>query len=95
MKSLYLYALVSSVGGFFSFCLNRKHFLSLLLSLEFLMISLYFLMIQCFMMNEFSVFFMLLYLTISVCEGVLGLSIMVVLVRSMGNDFLMSFSSLW
>nr|AYR05294.1 NADH dehydrogenase subunit 4L [Coleoptera sp. ACP-2013] len=82
-------------SGLMVFSLNRKHFLVMLLSLEFLVISLYFLLSLtfCMLSNEF--FFLMIFLTMSVCEGALGLSILVLFIRSFGNDNLMSFFILW
>lgn len=37
----------------------------------------------------------MIYLTIAVCEGVLGLSIIVMRIRSVGNEFIISLNSLW
>nr|ARH54581.1 NADH dehydrogenase subunit 4L [Platystomos albinus] len=81
--------------GLMSFSLNRKHFLVMLLSLEFLVISLYLLLSLnfCLLSNEY--FFLMIFLTMSVCEGALGLSILVSLIRSFGNDYIMNMTMLW
>nr|ARH54724.1 NADH dehydrogenase subunit 4L [Trachys troglodytiformis] len=81
--------------GFMVFCSKRKHFLLMLLSLEFIVLSLY-----CFLMlvmnhYSFEVFFSMIFLTMSVCEGALGLSILVSLIRTHGNDYFQSFNILW
>nr|APX39528.1 NADH dehydrogenase subunit 4L [Oulema melanopus] len=77
------------------FLINRNHFLMMLLSLEMIVVILYFILYIYFysMFNE--LFFLMIYLTMSVCEGVLGLSILVSMVRVHGNDYVMSFSFLW
>nr|AXS65035.1 NADH dehydrogenase subunit 4L [Curculionoidea sp. 14 KM-2017] len=82
-------------SGLLSFSLNRKHFLIMLLSLEFLVISIYLFLNMnfSFLNNEF--FFLMIFLTMSVCEGALGLSILVSLIRSFGNDYIMSMFTLW
>nr|APX40599.1 NADH dehydrogenase subunit 4L [Cryptocephalus mystacatus] len=81
--------------GLLSFFLFRKHFLMMLLSLEFLVLSLYlglFIFLSSF---NYEYFFMLIYLTMSVCEGSLGLAMLVMMIRSHGNDYVLSMSSLW
>nr|AST14997.1 NADH dehydrogenase subunit 4L [Lema sp. EMHAU-15083113]ATN23500.1 NADH dehydrogenase subunit 4L [Lema sp. EMHAU-15071010] len=78
-----------------SFLIRFNHFLLMLLSLEMMVVILYFIMYIYFysMFNE--LFFLMIYLTMSVCEGVLGLSILVSMIRVYGNDYIMSFSFLW
>nr|APX40053.1 NADH dehydrogenase subunit 4L [Psylliodes cupreatus] len=83
------------ISGIISFILNRKHLLLMLLSLEFIVISLYINMFMYLMMMNYEFFFSMIFLTISVCEGVLGLSILIMMVRVHGNDFILTFSALW
>nr|APX40209.1 NADH dehydrogenase subunit 4L [Psylliodes laevicollis] len=83
------------MSGAISFILNRKHLLLMLLSLEFIVISLYLNMFMYLMSMNYEFFFSMIFLTISVCEGVLGLSILIMMVRVHGNDFILTFSSLW
>nr|APX40625.1 NADH dehydrogenase subunit 4L [Psylliodes chrysocephala] len=83
------------MSGTISFILNRKHLLLMLLSLEFIVISLYLNLFMYLMMMNYEFFFSMIFLTISVCEGVLGLSILIMMVRVHGNDFILTFSSLW
>nr|YP_009775109.1 NADH dehydrogenase subunit 4L [Blaps rhynchoptera]QJA14895.1 NADH dehydrogenase subunit 4L [Blaps rhynchoptera]QJA15165.1 NADH dehydrogenase subunit 4L [Blaps rhynchoptera] len=82
-------------SGLIVFASNRKHLLLMLLSLEFVVVSIYFMMFiyLSFLGNEY--FFSMVFLTFSVCEGVLGLSILVSLIRTHGNDYFQSFSLLW
>nr|YP_010693442.1 NADH dehydrogenase subunit 4L [Chalcopis glandulosa]WCB99324.1 NADH dehydrogenase subunit 4L [Chalcopis glandulosa] len=76
------------------FCSTRKHLLLALLSLEF-MVLFTFLMLFVLLMNfGYDLYFSLMFLVFSVCEGALGLSILVSLVRSQGNDYLSSMSIL-
>nr|QUT13287.1 NADH dehydrogenase subunit 4L [Octodonta nipae] len=95
MKFVCLSIFISNFMGFMSFCFNYKHFIFMLLSLEFLVVSVYYFMVVYLSMNMMNMFFLMIFLTISVCEGVLGLSIMVLMVRMEGNDFMLSFCSLW
>nr|AXS65687.1 NADH dehydrogenase subunit 4L [Staphylinoidea sp. 11 KM-2017] len=81
--------------GLISFCLNRKHFLLMLLSLEFIVIILYLGMMVFLSLNNLNLYLSLIYMIMSVCEGVLGLSILVSMIRSHGNDYFQSFNILW
>nr|YP_010399079.1 NADH dehydrogenase subunit 4L [Monolepta signata]UQK96196.1 NADH dehydrogenase subunit 4L [Monolepta signata] len=82
-------------SGAMSFVLNRKHLLLMLLSLEFVVISLYLNLFVYLSMMNYEYFFSMIFLSISVCEGTLGLSILTLMVRVHGNDYVMTFSSLW
>nr|YP_009531287.1 NADH dehydrogenase subunit 4L [Idiocerus laurifoliae]AXY64099.1 NADH dehydrogenase subunit 4L [Idiocerus laurifoliae] len=74
----------------FSLILIRKHILLCLLSLEFIILSLlYTILIYC-LMFKYSIYLYLMFMTFYVCEGVLGLSVLVCLIRSQGNDYLNS-----
>nr|YP_009827455.1 NADH dehydrogenase subunit 4L [Paulhutchinsonia pilosicollis]QIV24532.1 NADH dehydrogenase subunit 4L [Paulhutchinsonia pilosicollis] len=91
--------LFSSIFMFFSglvvFSSKRKHLLLMLLSLEFIVLSLY-LNIFIYLSGEsYDYFFSMIFLTMSVCEGVLGLSVLVSMIRTCGNDYVLTFSSLW
>nr|UPX88547.1 NADH dehydrogenase subunit 4L [Nicrophorus vespilloides] len=82
-------------SGMISFCLNRKHFLLMLLSLEFIVLSLYFMIFLYLNFYSYELYFSMIFLIMSVCEGALGLSILVSLIRSHGNDYVQSFNLLW
>nr|ATN23513.1 NADH dehydrogenase subunit 4L [Monolepta sp. EMHAU-15070824] len=83
------------LSGIISFTLNRKHLLLMLLSLEFIVISLYLNLYFYLSMSNYEYFFSMIFLTMSVCEGALGLSILTLMTRVHGNDYIMTFSSLW
>nr|QHZ87499.1 NADH dehydrogenase subunit 4L [Agriocnemis femina]QTZ98193.1 NADH dehydrogenase subunit 4L [Agriocnemis femina] len=72
--------------GLFSFVMKRKHLLSTLLSLEFMVLSIYLYMFILLISAFFDLYFLMYFLTFSVCEGALGLSILVSLIRSHGSD---------
>nr|AWV83285.1 NADH dehydrogenase subunit 4L [Meimuna iwasakii] len=86
--------MIMFISGIFSLCLNHKHIMMSLLSLEFIILSLfcYFSLLLSFSMSD--LFMLIIFLTFSVCEGVLGLSCLVMLIRSHGNDNLMSINLL-
>nr|ATN41161.1 NADH dehydrogenase subunit 4L [Diptera sp. 59 LC-2017] len=80
--------------GLFVFVSSRKHLLSMLLSLEFIVLILFFLLFVYLNFMNFESFFSMMFLTFSVCEGALGLSILVSMIRTHGNDNFQSFSIL-
>nr|YP_010238870.1 NADH dehydrogenase subunit 4L [Anoplophora horsfieldi]QTE20919.1 NADH dehydrogenase subunit 4L [Anoplophora horsfieldi]QTV20883.1 NADH dehydrogenase subunit 4L [Anoplophora horsfieldi] len=84
-----------SLSGMMVFSSKRKHLLIMLLSLEFIMISLYFNILIYLSYLSYEYFFSMIFLTMSVCEGALGLSVLVLMIRTHGNDYIMTFSSLW
>nr|WKU83782.1 NADH dehydrogenase subunit 4L [Aristosyrphus sp.] len=78
--------------GLISFVMNRKHLLSMLLSLEYIVLSLYYLLFMYLVYLDSELYFSMVFLTFSVCEGALGLSILVSMIRSYGNDYFQSFN---
>nr|AXS64995.1 NADH dehydrogenase subunit 4L [Cerambycidae sp. 2 KM-2017] len=82
-------------SGLLVFASKRKHLLLMLLSLEFVVLSLY-LNIFFFLGHlNYEYFFSMIFLTFSVCEGALGLSLLVSMIRACGNDYILTFSFLW
>lgn len=57
----------------------------MLLSLEYIILNL-FLVLTLSLVSSSRLLFSMYFLTLAVCEGVLGLSLLVTLVRSHGND---------
>nr|YP_009387939.1 NADH dehydrogenase subunit 4L [Aquatica wuhana]ART65580.1 NADH dehydrogenase subunit 4L [Aquatica wuhana] len=81
--------------GLMVLCLKCNHLLLMLLSLEFIILSL-FLGLGVYIVGlSYESYFMMIFLSLSVCEGALGLSILVSLVRMYGNDYFNSFNVLW
>nr|AXS65807.1 NADH dehydrogenase subunit 4L [Curculionoidea sp. 25 KM-2017] len=83
------------ISGLIVFSLKRKHMLLVLLSLEFIVVSLFFMMMLVMMLMTYEYFFSMIYLTFSVCEGVLGLAMLVLMIRTFGNDYILTFTLLW
>lgn len=81
--------------GCIVFISNRKHLLVTLLSLEFIILSL-FLILFLFLNknNDREIYFLILFLVFRVCEGALGLSILVSMIRTHGNNYFQSFNLL-
>nr|YP_010472519.1 NADH dehydrogenase subunit 4L [Harpalus anxius]UVG42143.1 NADH dehydrogenase subunit 4L [Harpalus anxius] len=80
--------------GTMVFSSKRKHLLLMLLSLEFIILSIYMLMFIYLSMFDYEYYFSMMFLTFCVCESVLGLSILVSLIRTHGNDFFFSMNML-
>ena len=82
------------IGGIWVFCSKRKHLLATLLRLEFIVLRLFAILI--FLLNNIicEIYFSIVFLTYAVCEGALGLSILVSIIRTHGNDFFQTFSVL-
>lgn len=93
-----IYIVTFIIMYFFSillFTLKRKHFLIILLSLEISVVALYLGLFFSLRGIDYQLFFSMVFLTISVCEGALGLSLIVLLNRVYRNDLILSFNSLW
>nr|QWQ55608.1 NADH dehydrogenase subunit 4L [Gampsocleis sinensis] len=80
--------------GVWVFCSKCKHLLSMLLSLEFIVLSLFVLLFMYLNFFDYESYFSMIFLTFSVCEGALGLSVLVSMIRTHGNDFFQTFSVL-
>nr|AHA52568.1 NADH dehydrogenase subunit 4L [Pselaphanus sp. QL-2013] len=67
-----------------------KHMLLTLISIEFMMINLMMNIYLNLLYLKINLFFISFFLTISVCESVLGLSLLIFMMRFTGNDFMKS-----
>nr|AYW52113.1 NADH dehydrogenase subunit 4L [Cryptorhynchinae sp. 7 ACP-2013] len=77
------------------YVLKYKHFLLMLLSLESVVLSLFvFLFVNMSLFGD-ELMMVMFFLTMSVCEGALGLSLLVMVIRTHGNDMIMMFDNLW
>nr|YP_009628531.1 NADH dehydrogenase subunit 4L [Bullacta caurina]QBX88145.1 NADH dehydrogenase subunit 4L [Bullacta caurina] len=76
-----------------SFALYQTHVLSLLISLEALMLSLLFFTFSFLSCYTVSLFWFLVVLTFAACEAALGLSLLVSMLRLRGNDYITTMSS--
>nr|AXS65597.1 NADH dehydrogenase subunit 4L [Chrysomeloidea sp. 6 KM-2017] len=93
---IYMYlSMLMSLMGMMMFTLKRKHLLIMLLSLEFIVISIFLNLMVYLSIHNYEYFFSMIFLTMSVCEGALGLSMLVLMIRTFGNDHILSFSFLW
>nr|YP_011017094.1 NADH dehydrogenase subunit 4L [Orthaga aenescens]WQB62452.1 NADH dehydrogenase subunit 4L [Orthaga aenescens] len=76
------------------FVSKRKHLLIVLLSLEFIVLSIFFLLLMYMNFIQNNMYMLMVFLVFSVCEGALGLSILVSMIRTHGNDYFQSFNLL-
>nr|UFK32160.1 NADH dehydrogenase subunit 4L [Michalowskiya breviprocessa] len=74
----------------FSLIIIRKHILLCLISLEFIVLSLLLMFFVYCLTFNYSFYIYLVMMTFYVCEGVLGLSVLVYMIRCHGNDYLNS-----
>lgn len=82
------------IRGVIIFVFNCKHLLIILLRLEFIVLSLFLFMLIYLNLYNYESFFRIIFLTFCVCEGALGLSILVSIIRTHGNDYFNTFSVL-
>lgn len=80
--------------GLLGFVYSRKHLLSTLLSLEIIVLGLFGFVIYVGNLFFGDLYISIIFLTFSVCEGALGLSVLVFLVRCHGNDYFRTFNLL-
>jgi len=76
--------------GLVIFSSKREHLLSILLRLEYIILSLYFIFYLLMQSND--IYFSLIFIVFTACEGALGLSILVIIRRSHGSDYFKSFN---
>lgn len=76
------------------FVRKHKHLLVVLLSLEFIVLRIYFLITYYFLIISYNIYILIVFLVFSVCEGALGLSILVSIIRTFGNDYFQRYNLL-
>nr|AWH61913.1 NADH dehydrogenase subunit 4L [Cicadella viridis] len=87
--NFYIYMMIF-IFSLISFIYIRNHILLCLLSLEFIVLSILLcIMIFC-LMYDYSMYIYIYFMCFFVCEGVLGLAVLVSMIRSHGNDYLNS-----
>nr|YP_009725539.1 NADH dehydrogenase subunit 4L [Homoeoxipha nigripes]QHQ73130.1 NADH dehydrogenase subunit 4L [Homoeoxipha nigripes] len=91
VKFILYFIFVMYLSGLWMFTSKRKHFLITLLSLEYMVLSVFLCLALYLSWMLFEMYYLLMFLVFIVCEGALGLSILVMIVRSFGNDFIQSF----
>lgn len=72
----------------------NKHILLILIRLEFFVVIIFYVWFMYFSILDVNQFISLYYLIFSVNESVLGLTIIIIIIRSEGSDYLSSLSVL-
>nr|YP_009045451.1 NADH dehydrogenase subunit 4L [Bhagadatta austenia]AHA03802.1 NADH dehydrogenase subunit 4L [Bhagadatta austenia] len=92
MMNMSLMIIITFILGNMIFVSKHKHLLIVLLSLEFMVLSIFFLLLMYLMMISYNMYMLMVSLVFFVCEGALGVSILVSMIRTHGNDYFQSFS---
>nr|YP_010526995.1 NADH dehydrogenase subunit 4L [Marumba sperchius]UXR12332.1 NADH dehydrogenase subunit 4L [Marumba sperchius] len=94
IMNMWIIVIVMFFVGNLIFVSKNKHLLIILLSLEFIVLSIFFFFLMFLMMIDNDMYMLMVFLVFSVCEGSLGLSILVSMIRTHGNDYFQSFNLL-
>nr|UPL65929.1 NADH dehydrogenase subunit 4L [Helopeltis sp.] len=81
--------------GLLVFMSMLKHVFITLMALEYMVLSIYMFMILMMKYMYSDMYMILVFLVFSVCEGVLGLSLLISMIRCYGNDKLNHLSLMW
>nr|YP_009114385.1 NADH dehydrogenase subunit 4L [Hypolimnas bolina]AHL17300.1 NADH dehydrogenase subunit 4L [Hypolimnas bolina] len=92
MVNMLLVIFLMFLFGNMIFVSKHKHLLIVLLSLEFMVLSIFFFLMVYLMMLDYNMYMLMVFLVFSVCEGALGLSILVSMIRTHGNDYFQSYN---
>jgi NADH-ubiquinone oxidoreductase chain 4L len=76
------------------FISRRKHLLVTLISLEFIVLVIYIFLFNFLNFINYEYYFSMVFLTFRVCEGALGLAILVSLIRTHGRDYFQTYNIL-
>nr|UEV86557.1 NADH dehydrogenase subunit 4L [Leucoma chrysoscela] len=90
---MFLFLIMFFIGNLI-FVLKHKHLLIVLLSLEFIVLSIFFFMVILLSLIDIDLYLLMVFLVFSVCEGALGLSILVSMIRTHGSDYFQSYNLL-
>lgn len=80
--------------GFIAFVSTHKHLLNALLRLEFIILGIFWFIVIFLRIVAKETYLTIFFLTLVACEGALGLSLLVSIVRTHGNDCFTAFNSL-
>nr|WIM00496.1 NADH dehydrogenase subunit 4L [Polyura dolon] len=92
IMNMLIFIFIMFMLGNMIFVSKHKHLLIVLMSLEFIVLSIFFLLLLYLSMIYFNLYMLMVFLVFSVCEGALGLSILVSMIRTHGNDYFHSFN---
>nr|YP_009029755.1 NADH dehydrogenase subunit 4L [Graphium mullah]YP_010879524.1 NADH dehydrogenase subunit 4L [Graphium eurous]QTJ29940.1 NADH dehydrogenase subunit 4L [Graphium mullah chungianus]QTJ29953.1 NADH dehydrogenase subunit 4L [Graphium eurous asakurae]AHY24038.1 NADH dehydrogenase subunit 4L [Graphium mullah]WHE44901.1 NADH dehydrogenase subunit 4L [Graphium eurous] len=94
MLNMWFIIMFMFIVGNMIFVSKHKHLLIVLLSLEFIVLSIFFFLLMYLNFVSNDMYMLMIFLVFSVCEGALGLSILVSMIRTHGNDYFQSFNLL-
>lgn len=80
------------ISGLVVFSSKREHLLSVLLRIEYIRLGIY--LIIMVGLGEKDLFYSLIYITFTACEGAMALSVLVIMRRTHGGDYFKSFNLL-
>nr|QHI41725.1 NADH dehydrogenase subunit 4L [Eudemis lucina] len=92
--NILMLVIIMFIIGNLIFISKHKHLLIILLSLEFMVLSIFLFMLLILMNMHYNMYMLMVFLVFAVCEGALGLSILVSMIRTHGNDYFQSFNLL-
>jgi NADH-ubiquinone oxidoreductase chain 4L len=78
------------ISGIWVFSSKREHLLSVLLRIEYVSLGIYIIFISFLGVGD--LFYSLIYITFTACEGALALSILVIIRRTHGGDYFRTFN---
>lgn len=94
IKYIYIIIIFMFIIGNLIFVSKYKHLLIILLRLEFIVLRLFFFLLLYLLTLNYEIYVLMVFLVFSVCEGALGLSILVSIIRTHGNDYFKRFNLL-
>nr|YP_010326982.1 NADH dehydrogenase subunit 4L [Eucarta virgo]UNP54229.1 NADH dehydrogenase subunit 4L [Eucarta virgo] len=94
IMNMWIIFIMMFIIGNLIFISKHKHLLIVLLSLEFIVLSIFFFLLIYMSFINNDLYMLMVFLVFSVCEGGLGLSILVSMIRTHGNDYFQSFNLL-
>nr|YP_007026003.1 NADH dehydrogenase subunit 4L [Rhyacionia leptotubula]AFN86195.1 NADH dehydrogenase subunit 4L [Rhyacionia leptotubula] len=94
MYNIMLVIIFMFIIGNLIFVSKHKHLLIILLSLEFMVLSIFLFLLLTLSYMSYNMYMLMVFLVFAVCEGALGLSILVSMIRTHGNDYFQSFNLL-
>nr|YP_009526511.1 NADH dehydrogenase subunit 4L [Triaenodes tardus]AXU98794.1 NADH dehydrogenase subunit 4L [Triaenodes tardus] len=94
MKYVYIMIFMGMFVSNLIFCLYRKYLLIMLMMLEFMVLNIFFFLNFYLYFYNINYFFLMIFLVVTVCEGVMGVAIMVNMFRMYGLDYFCIFNLL-
>nr|YP_010952635.1 NADH dehydrogenase subunit 4L [Acanthopleura vaillantii]WMQ53042.1 NADH dehydrogenase subunit 4L [Acanthopleura vaillantii] len=93
VSSMFSVGVIISVLSLLIFCLQRKHLLNSLLSLEMLMLSVFLVILVSTIGASEEGLVVFVFLAFAASEAAMGLSLLVVFIRSHGSDYVLCLST--